>query len=63
MVQNLYSYYWEESLAYNSLNAKMTQAYHTVQSAVQERKVHPRLGAMLVVGARLAEACKLRGLD
>jgi glutamate dehydrogenase (NAD(P)+) len=61
MVQNRYSYYWEESLVNKRLDAKMTRAYHTVRSAAQERKVSPRLGAMLVAVARVAEACKLRG--
>jgi glutamate dehydrogenase (NAD(P)+) len=61
MVQNRYSYYWDESLIHKRLDAKMTRAYHTVRSAAQERKVHPRLGAMLVAVARVAEACKLRG--
>ncbi len=61
MVQNRYSYYWEESLVNKRLDAKMTRAYHTVQSTAEERKVYPRLGAMLVAVARVAEACKLRG--
>ncbi len=61
MVQNRYSYYWDESLIHKRLDAKMTRAYHTVRSAAQKGKVHPRLGAMLVAVARVAEACKLRG--
>ena len=61
MVQNRDSYYWEESLVYERLDATMTRAYHTVASGAQARKVHPRLGAMLVAVARVAEACKLRG--
>ena len=61
MVQNRYSYYWEESQVNKRLDAKMTRAYHTVRSAAQGRNVHPRLGAMLVAVARVAEACKLRG--
>ncbi|HTY63962.1 MAG TPA: Glu/Leu/Phe/Val dehydrogenase [Acidobacteriota bacterium] len=61
MVQNRDSYYWEESLVYERLDAAMTRAYRTVYNAVQARKVHPRLGAMLVAVARVAEACKLRG--
>jgi glutamate dehydrogenase (NAD(P)+) len=61
MVQNRYSYYWDEALIHKRLDARMTRAYHTVRSASQERKVTPRLGAMLVAVARVAEACKLRG--
>jgi glutamate dehydrogenase (NAD(P)+) len=61
MVQNRNTFYWEESLVYARLDETMTRAYHTVYNAVQARKVHPRLGAMLVAVARVAEACKLRG--
>jgi glutamate dehydrogenase (NAD(P)+) len=32
-----------------------------VQEAVREKKVHPRMGAMVVGVARVAEAAKLRG--
>jgi len=61
MVQNRYSFYWEESLVSEKLDATMTKAYHTVRNASQGNKVHPRLGAMLVAVSRVAEACKLRG--
>jgi glutamate dehydrogenase (NAD(P)+) len=61
MVQNRYAFYWEESLVHERLDATMTRAYHTVSNTAQYRKVHPRLGAMIVAVARVAEACKLRG--
>ena len=61
LVQNRDSYYWEENLVYERLDRLMTRAYHTVYNAVQARKVTPRLGAMMVAVARVAEACKLRG--
>jgi glutamate dehydrogenase (NAD(P)+) len=61
MVQNKASYYWEEDLVFDRLDAAMTKAYHTVYDTAQERAVSPRLGAMLVAVARVAEACKLRG--
>jgi glutamate dehydrogenase (NAD(P)+) len=61
MVQDKYSYYWEESLVHERLDRKLTNAYRTVHEAVMEKKVHPRLGAMVVGVARVAEACKLRG--
>jgi glutamate dehydrogenase (NAD(P)+) len=60
-VQNRYAYYWEESAVHEKLDATMTRAYRTVLNAIQERKVTPRMGAMLVAVARVAEACKLRG--
>jgi len=61
MVQNRDAYYWEERLVCERLDAVMTKAYHSVHNAAQGRKVHARLGAMLVAVARVAEACKLRG--
>jgi glutamate dehydrogenase (NAD(P)+) len=61
MVQDHYLYFWDESLVHSRLDAKLTAAYHTVRKAVEEKNVHPRLGAMVVGVARVAEACKLRG--
>jgi glutamate dehydrogenase (NAD(P)+) len=61
IVQNRYTYYWEEDLVYERLDAAMTRAFRSVHNAVQSHKVHPRLGAMLVAVSRVAQACKLRG--
>ena len=61
MVQDRYSYYWSEELVHQRLDEKLTKAYHTVQEAIKEKRVHPRLAAMVVGVARVAEACKLRG--
>jgi glutamate dehydrogenase (NAD(P)+) len=61
MVQDNYSYFWDEEMVHQRLDKKLTRAYHSVQDAVKEKKVHPRLGAMVVGVARVAEACKLRG--
>jgi glutamate dehydrogenase (NAD(P)+) len=61
MVQDSYSFFWEEDLVHKRLDQKLTKAYHTVQQAIREKKVHPRLAAMVVGVARVAEACKLRG--
>jgi glutamate dehydrogenase (NAD(P)+) len=61
MVQNKAMDYWQEDVVYQRLDAAMTRAYHTVHNASLERKVFPRLGAMLVAVARVAQACKLRG--
>jgi glutamate dehydrogenase (NAD(P)+) len=61
MVQNKAMDYWQEDVVHERLDAAMTRAYHTVHSASLERKVFPRLGAMLVAVARVAQACKLRG--
>lgn len=61
MVQDNYSWFWDEELVHSRLDAKLTRAYHTVQEAVREKNVHPRLGAMVVGVARVAEAAKLRG--
>jgi glutamate dehydrogenase (NAD(P)+) len=61
MVQDNYSYFWDEEMVHQRLDKKLTRAYHSVQDAVREKRVHPRLGAMVVGVARVAEACKLRG--
>jgi glutamate dehydrogenase (NAD(P)+) len=61
MVQDRYLYFWEEPVVQGRLDAKIAKAYHTVQEAVEEKNVHPRLAAMVVAVARVAEACKLRG--
>jgi glutamate dehydrogenase (NAD(P)+) len=61
MVQNRDTYYWEESLVHQRLDATMTRAYQTVASGAQRRRIPMRSAAMLVAVARVAEACKLRG--
>jgi glutamate dehydrogenase (NAD(P)+) len=61
MVQDSYSYFWDENLVHQRLDQKLTKAYHSVQQAMLEKHVHPRLAAMVVGVARVAEACKLRG--
>lgn len=61
MVQDAYRFFWEEDVVHERLDRKMTNAYHTVQEAIRENNVHPRLAAMVVSVARVAEACKLRG--
>jgi glutamate dehydrogenase (NAD(P)+) len=61
MVQDNYSYFWTEELVHQRLDQKLTKAYHSVKDAMREKKVHPRLAAMVVGVARVAEACKLRG--
>jgi glutamate dehydrogenase (NAD(P)+) len=61
MVQDNYSYFWDENTIQVRLDDKLTKAYHRVAEAIKEKKVHPRLAAMVVGVARVAEACKLRG--
>jgi glutamate dehydrogenase (NAD(P)+) len=61
MVQDSYSFFWDEVEVHQRLDRKLTRAYHAVQEAVRDKKVHPRLAAMVVGVARVAEACKLRG--
>jgi glutamate dehydrogenase (NAD(P)+) len=61
MVQDSYFYSWTEETVHQRLDQKLTKAYHTVREAMREKKVHPRLAAMVVGVARVAEACKLRG--
>ncbi len=61
MVQDKYSFFWDENTVNERLDKKLTNAYHRVHEAVKEKNVHPRLAAMVVGVARVAEACKLRG--
>jgi glutamate dehydrogenase (NAD(P)+) len=61
MVQDKSSFFWDESTVHARLDEKMQKAYRTVREAILEKKVHPRLAAMVVGVARVAEACKLRG--
>ena len=61
MVQDQYSFFWDEETVHKRLDQKITKAYHTVEEAIKEKNVHPRLAAMVVGVARVAEACKLRG--
>jgi glutamate dehydrogenase (NAD(P)+) len=61
MVQDKSSFFWDEATVHGRLDEKMMKAYHTVQEAIREKKVRPRLAAMVVGVARVAEACKLRG--
>ena len=61
MVQDSYSYFWEEHEVQSQLDKKLTKAYHTMLEAIREKKVHPRMAATVVAVARVAEACELRG--
>lgn len=61
MVQDSYSYFWDEALVHERLDRKLARAYQTVQDAMRENHVHPRMAAMVVAVARVAQACKLRG--
>jgi glutamate dehydrogenase (NAD(P)+) len=61
MVQDKYSYFWDEEEVHNKLDQKLTKAYHRMHEALKEKNIHPRLAAMVVGVARVAEACKLRG--
>ena len=61
MVQDSYSFFWDETLVHERLDARIERAYRTIQEAVKEKKVHPRLAAMVVAVARVAQASKLRG--
>jgi glutamate dehydrogenase (NAD(P)+) len=61
MVQDKSLFFWEEVEVQKQLDKKLTLAYKRVQEAIKEKKVHPRLAAMLVGVARVAQACQLRG--
>ncbi len=61
MVQDSYSYFWSEKKVHRQLDKKLTAAYQTVKETMEEKNVHPRLAAMVVGVARVAEVCNIRG--
>jgi glutamate dehydrogenase (NAD(P)+) len=61
MVQNSYQFYWDEALAQERLDHKMTKAFHTVQEMAQAKQVNNRVAAYLVAVDRVARAVRLRG--
>ncbi len=61
-VQNTYNYYWSLEDVYRQLDRKMTDAFAAVHDMAVKSKVHNRLAAYMVAVARVAEACKLRGI-
>jgi glutamate dehydrogenase (NAD(P)+) len=61
MVQNASGYYWTSDTVSERLDAKMTEAFHTVHDRAQALDVHNRLGAYCVAVERVAEAVRLRG--
>ncbi len=61
MVQDSSRFFWTEEMVHRRLDERIATAYHSMEKAVREKRVHPRLGAMVVGVARVAQACKLRG--
>ena len=61
MVQDSSRFFWTEEEVHRRLDERIASGYHAMQQAVHEKNVHPRLGAMVVGVARVAQACKLRG--
>lgn len=61
MVQNAYSYYWDEKTVKARLDEKMTAAFHEVHELALRLGVHNRLAAYCVAVQRVAEAVRLRG--
>ena len=60
MVQNS-GEFWDENTVHEKLDKKISKAFKAFVEALKEKNVHPRLAAMVVGVARVAEACKLRG--
>ena len=61
MVQDKSLFFWEEEEVHKDYRTKWSGATPSRDQAIREKKVHPRLAAMLVGVARVAQACKLRG--
>jgi glutamate dehydrogenase (NAD(P)+) len=60
-VQNAYNFYWTLDDVQGRLDAKMTEAFHSVHTMAQSQRVHNRLAAYMVAVRRVAEAVALRG--
>ncbi len=61
MLQDSGGDFWDEATVHQKLDKKISTATKAVYDAIRDKKIHPRLGAMVVGVARVAEACKLRG--
>ncbi|WP_457566036.1 Glu/Leu/Phe/Val family dehydrogenase [Caldithrix abyssi] len=61
MLQNSGGEMWEEATVHARLDKKISNAFQSFSDALREKGVHPRLAAMVVGVARVAEACKIRG--
>ena len=61
-VQNTYNFYWEEKEIHWRLDEVMKRAFQSVKEMSEREGVHMRDAAYLVSVARVAEACKIRGL-
>ena len=60
-VQNAYNFYWTLEDVQSRLDAKMTEAFHSVHAMAQSQRVHNRQAAYMVAVRRVAEAVALRG--
>ena len=60
-VQNTYNFYWTLEDVQSRLDAKMTEAFHSVHTMAQSQHVHNRLAAYVVAVQGIAQAVALRG--
>ncbi|MDD5082870.1 MAG: glutamate dehydrogenase, partial [Dehalococcoidales bacterium] len=61
MVQNAYSYYWDEAEVYEKLDKRMTSAYHSVLNTSHQYNINMRQAAYVLAVKRVVEAMKIRG--
>jgi glutamate dehydrogenase (NAD(P)+) len=61
-VQDIASFFWDESEIQSRLNAILARAFAEVWAAAEREKVDLRLAASMVALKRLAEAIRLRGI-
>lgn len=61
MVQNAQQFYWDEELVQQSLDRKMTTAFHAVDRMARSKGVSNRVAAYLVAVDRVARAVRWRG--
>ncbi|MBI4228930.1 MAG: Glu/Leu/Phe/Val dehydrogenase [Deltaproteobacteria bacterium] len=61
-VQGLQEYYWSKKLVFSELETRMHKMFRRVFEYAQEKKVTPRMAALMIGISHVANARKLRGL-
>jgi glutamate dehydrogenase (NAD(P)+) len=61
-VQDLQSFFWDESEINTRLNRIMIRAFHNVMKVAEERQVNPRTAAHVLAVSQVADATHTRGI-
>jgi glutamate dehydrogenase/leucine dehydrogenase len=60
MLQNAYSYYWQEKEVHSHLEKKIKTAFSSMRETSHHYNAHSRLAAYIIAVSHVAEAMKLR---